>query len=364
MKRPVVEMLPSFDGWSLDPCANYGGSDRKDGLLGSDGLRYMVKFSARQAPRNDLSTSYVNNVVSEYISSHIFTILGYPVHATELGMLNGEVVVACRNFVQPNMELIEFGTFLRKHYDSGNIGKNPNIRQVYEVLETDRILSPQADRFKSCFWERFVGDALVGNFDRHKGDFGYLVESDGSVAASPIYDNGSTLFPNLSESGMKIVLNDPKEIMRRIKLCPKAALELHPGMSVDYYDMMTSGIYDDLTSAVVRTVPHIRDSMPVVMDFINGCDFLSDTRKDFYNVMLAERMHFILEPAYEKCATRHFDLVARKRVEQGAESGRNAFEDYWKVAQFTDGQNAGDICTRVINVRLEKYGAVPKLAKE
>ena len=341
--NPGVGMLPSFDAWRPDPRANYGGSDRKDGLLGPDGSRYMVKFSEKQAPRNDLATSYVNNVVSEYVCSHVFGLMGYPVHETELGTLNGEVVVACKNFVQPGTELIEFEKFLRKHYDSGDIGRIPNIKQVYDVLETDRILSPQADQFKASFWDRFVGDALVGNFDRHKGNFGYLVGSDGSVAASPIYDNGSTLFPNLAESGMETVIQDPKEIMQRIKLFPKAALELQPGMKVDYYEMMASGLYNDLTAAVVRTVPRIRESMPAVMDFINGCDFLSDTRKDFYSVMLAERMHFILEPAFDKCVTRHFDLGARKRVEEGAEFGKEDFESYWKFAQLTDGPEAVNI---------------------
>lgn len=86
----------------------------------------------------------------------------------------------------------------------------------YVHVETDPVLSPHAGRFKSCYWERFVGDALVGNFDRHKGNFGYLIGADDSVAASPVYDNGSTLYPNLSEEGMRAVLDSPKEIMKRI----------------------------------------------------------------------------------------------------------------------------------------------------
>ena len=84
-----IEGLRSFDGWPRDLRANYGGSDRKDGLLGPDNSRYMVKYSEKQAPRNDLATNYVNNVVSEYVSSHVLGILGYPVHDTELGTLDG-----------------------------------------------------------------------------------------------------------------------------------------------------------------------------------------------------------------------------------------------------------------------------------
>lgn len=321
--------LPSFDRWKFDIRANYGGSDRKAGLIGPDGARYMVKYSEKQAPRNDLATSYVNNVVSEHIASRILGILGYPVHETALGTLNGEVVVACRNFIPPGGELLEFERFMRRRYDSHDIGRLPDIGQIYEILETDPVLSAQSDSFKACYWERFVGDALVGNFDRHKGNFGYLIGADDSVSASPVYDNGSTLFPNLSEQGMRDVLADPKSIMMRIELFPKAALEMN-GKKVGYYDMMSSGIYDELTRAVVSTVPRIRDSMPAVRKFLDGCDFLSDTRKDFYGVMLAERMAFILEPAYEKCFSRRFDQVTRDRLESGADYSEADFEAHWE----------------------------------
>lgn len=35
--------LPSFDGWKPDIRANYGGSDRKSGLIGPDGGRCMAR---------------------------------------------------------------------------------------------------------------------------------------------------------------------------------------------------------------------------------------------------------------------------------------------------------------------------------
>lgn len=343
-------VLPSFDGWKTDIRANYGGSDRKSGLIGPDGARYMVKYSEKQAPRNDLATSYVNNVISEHMSSCILDILDYSVHETALGTLGGEAVVMCRNFVPPGWELLEFEKFMRRHYDSHDIGRVPCIDQIYEIFENDPVLSAQSDIFKACYWKRFVGDALVGNFDRHKGNFGYLIGTDDSVSASPIYDNGSTLYPNLSEQGMRDVLADPKEIMMRIKLFPKAALEMN-GKKVGYYDMMSSGIYSELTDAIVSTVPLIRDTMPHVHKFINGCDFLSDTRKNFYNVMLAERMAFILEPAYNRCASRQFDKGARDRLESGTGYSEADFEAYWKYAQLDDGRGAADIRDSIVDGR-------------
>ncbi len=321
--------LPSFDGWEPDIWANYGGAGRKSGLIGPDGGRYMVKYSKKQAPRNDLATSYVNHVVSEYISSHILGILGYPVHETAFGTLGGEAVVVCRNFVPPGGVLIEFEKFMRKHYESHDIGRVLRIDQLYGIFENDPVLSAQSDIFKTCYWERFVGDALVGNFDRHKGDFGYLIGEDDSVSASPVYDNGSTLYPGLSEQGMRDVLADPKEIMMRVRLFSKAALEMN-GKRAGCYDLMSSGIYSELTDAVVSMTPRIREAMPAVHEFINGCDFLSDTRRAFYGVMLTRHMAFILEPAYDRCVSRRFDKDARDRLESGADDSAADFEAWWK----------------------------------
>lgn len=346
--------LPSFDGWEFDIRANYGGSDRKAGLIGPDKSRYMVKYSEKQAPRNDLATSYVNNVVSEHVTSRILGILGYPVHETALGTLNGEVVVVCRNFIPPGGELLEFETFMRRHYDSHDIGRLPDIGQIYEILETDPVLSVKSGSFKACYWERFIGDALVGNFDRHKGNFGYLIGADDSVSASPIYDNGSTLYPNLSEQGMRDVLADPKGIMMRVKLFPKAALEVK-GKKAGYYDMMSSGIYSELTRAVVSTVPRIRDSMPAVREFIDGCNFLSDIRKNFYNVMLAERMALILEPAYERCFSRRYDPVARNRLESGTDYSEADFEAHWERKRSIYVQEIIRIRDDVVNGRMETH---------
>lgn len=243
-----------------------------------------------------------------YMSSHILGILGYPVYETTLGTLNGETVVACKNFVPQGGVLLEFERFMRRHYDSSDIGRVPRTDQIYGIFENDPVLSARSGIFKACYWERFIGDALIGNFDRHKGNFGYLIDKDDSVSASPVYDNGSTLYPNLSEQDMRDVLADPKEIMMRVKLFPKAALEMN-GKKVDYYDMMASGIYDELTNAVVSTVPRIRTAASAAYEFINGCDFLSDTRKAFYGTMLAERMTFILEPRVTKQVKNSFVLL-------------------------------------------------------
>jgi hypothetical protein len=319
--------LPALDDWACDMITPYSGSDRKEGLISPDGQRYLVKYSESHARLNHLDTSYVNNVLSEYLSSHILAIAGFQVHDTFLATRNGQLLVACRNFTSSHQYLIEFGQYMRKHYDSGDIGRIPDIRQIDYVIHNDPVLYSYADELWEIYWERFLGDALTGNFDRHMGNWGYLTDTlSEKIYAAPIYDNGSTLFPALSEQAMREdILPSRKEIMKRTLLFPKAALLVN-GRKASYLDMLSSGCFPYVTKAVTKTVPAIADKMPQIMQFIDSQDFLSETRKTFYKTILRSRTENILIPAYERCISGNFNQEAQKRIESGKDYTEQDFE--------------------------------------
>ena len=118
--------LIDFSDCEEDSLYDYGGSDRKSGIIYHNG-HYMVKFAEKNSRQIDIASSYVNNTIAEYIGSHIFASVGLPVHETLLGVIHGELVVACRNFLQPGETLHEFSWYMRKHYNSDDIGKVPQI---------------------------------------------------------------------------------------------------------------------------------------------------------------------------------------------------------------------------------------------
>ena len=54
-------------------------------------------------------------------------------------------------------------------------------------------------------------DALLGNFDRHGANWGFIKE-DNKYTIAPIFDNGSCLFPNLvDEEEMKEIMKSEVE---------------------------------------------------------------------------------------------------------------------------------------------------------
>ncbi|MCD8074552.1 MAG: HipA domain-containing protein [Lachnospiraceae bacterium] len=320
-------VLPSLDDWEEDIFADYSGSDRKEGLISPNGERYLVKYSEQHTRMNDLDTSYVNNVLSEYLSSHILAIVGFDTHETFLATRNQELLVACKNFTSDSEHLIEFGRYLRKYYDSDDVGRVPEYSQLEYVISKDTMLRQKKEKFLDTYWRRFIGDALIGNFDRHMGNWGYLVSRGGGIKASPIYDNGSTLFPALAAHGMEQVLSDEKEIMKRVFLFPKAALAMNQ-VKLSYYDLLHSGYSERITEAVITVVPVILEKMPEVMAFIDAQDFLADIRKCFYKKILEARAEYLLKPAYEKCLSGDFDQEAFERLEQKEAYSEETFERY------------------------------------
>lgn len=63
----------------------------------------------------------------------------------------------------------------------------------------------------------FIVDALLGNFDRHNGNWGILIDEQKQTAEiAPVYDCGSCLYPQLDEKQMETVLHNEDDINQRI----------------------------------------------------------------------------------------------------------------------------------------------------
>ena len=79
----------------------YGGSERKIGIVVNN-KEYMLKF------QKNTVFGRRNNHISEYLGSHIFSMLGFDVQETYLGYYQGEAVVACKNFIGKDEQFVPF----------------------------------------------------------------------------------------------------------------------------------------------------------------------------------------------------------------------------------------------------------------
>lgn len=144
----------------------------------------------------------------------------------------------------------------------------------------------------------FIGDALLGNFDRLNGNWGFLINrKTGEIKISPIYDCGSCLYPQLDDKTMEEYLNDPAEIDKRIYIFPNSALRNDDG-KINYHEFINSLIDQDCNAALKEVYPKI--DMDVIDKIINETPYITEIRKRFYKTIIRQRFEKILTPAYRK----------------------------------------------------------------
>lgn len=179
--------------------------------------QYMLKFPA--IARKNQELSYSNGCISEYLGCHIFESVGIPVQETILGTFtkNGKekIVVACKDFTSAGIVIQDFASLKNTIIDSEHNGYGTELDDILKTLEEQDIFEPFY--LKERFWDMFIVDALIGNWDRHNGNWGFLYNvGKDTMELAPVYDCGSCLYPQADEKIMIATLNDSKERDLRI----------------------------------------------------------------------------------------------------------------------------------------------------
>lgn len=289
-------MLSSIDfsNCVVDKTRIYGGANgSKLGII-FNGKNYMIKFAPKADQSSSLSST--NSCVSEYVGCHIFKLLGIPVQDTILGKYAGKQVVACVDLESNGFILKDFASLKNTIIDSEHNGYGTELSDILFTLNTQNLINPFL--LTNFFWEMFIADALLGNFDRHNGNWSFLVNrSTGEIKLSPIYDCGSCLYPKLDESTMKAILKDENEINRRIFEFPNSAIKQY-GKKINYYQLLMTTDNSDCLKAL-RTIGH-RINLANIDKIIDDTPDISETHKLFLKVMVLERKKKIIDAALAK----------------------------------------------------------------
>lgn len=300
----------------------YGGSaGRKLGIVYRN-ENYLLKFpgNLREKEMKNISLSYSNSPVSEYIGSQIYQSVGIPVHETLLGFYSDKVVVACKDFRKRGEMLSEFGqlkvTFLPAFFDSnGNEtnGTGTDLQEIIKTMEDHPVLN-KVGGVSERFWDMFVVDAFIGNPDRNNGNWGVLNDEYDNIRLAPVYDNGNCLNDKWSDEKMASVMQNPEDLERMAYKARTCIFELK-GKRLNPYQVIMSGEYPGCNDAVKRIVPRI--DMSRINGIIDGVPCISETRKQFYKTLLHMRNDKVLQPALrnlehtkQRClrATREHDI--------------------------------------------------------
>lgn len=277
---------------------SYGGANGSKLCVVYDNEDYMLKFPSASTKNDEMS--YANGCISEYIGCHIFESVGIDVQKTLLGKYRisdskEKIVVACKDFTKPGTVLADFASLKNKIIDSPRGGYGTELSDVQNTIENQTSIDPV--ELNTHFWNVFIVDALIGNWDRHNGNWGFLYDQvNDKMTLAPIYDCGSSLYPQADEKIMRTVLENRDELNLRIYSIPTSALMIN-GKRIRYFDYINSLENKDCNDALKRIFPKI--NLEKIKSIVNETPYITELHKNFINTMLENRYDIILKAPYQ-----------------------------------------------------------------
>lgn len=276
---------------AIEEFNNYKGSEKKKTLIYKD-KKYLVKFPDPIREKNK-NISYINNAFSEYIGSNIFKICGFETQNTILGKYNykgkEKIVCACEDFTNNENILYEFENLALSTNPDKKI--ETELNDIMEVIEENKMIDTKSTKQK--FWDMFVIDSIIGNTDRHNGNWGFLLNKNtGKAQFSPIYDCGSCLNPMIEDEQIeKINETELKNLAINCYSCLK-----ENGKKINYMSYIKQMENEECNNAIKRIFINI--NIDEIKKFIDSIDCMSDVRKYFYKKIIEQR-YDIIKKVYE-----------------------------------------------------------------
>ena len=272
----------------IEELNNYKGSEKKKTLI-YDNKKYLVKFPDPIREKNK-NISYINNAFSEYVGSNVFKIIGFETQNTILGIYtyNGKekIVCACEDFTNDEKILYEFENLALSTNPDKKI--ETELSDILDVVEESKMIN--TEKIKEKFWNMFVVDSLIGNTDRHNGNWGFLLNNKTrKIEFAPIYDCGSCLNQMLDDSEIeKLTESEIKKLAINCYSCIK-----ENGKKINYMTYIKNKKNKECNKAIARIFKNI--DIDKINKFIESISCMSNVRKEFYKKIIKIRYEIIKE---------------------------------------------------------------------
>lgn len=267
----------------------YSGAEYKKSIL-INNKYYLIKFQKNS--REGLRFNHI----SEYLGSHIFSMLGIETQETKLGTYDGKSVVVIRDFLGEDEIFVPFNGVGDSSLERDREKYQYSYEQIIQMIR-ENIKLTNIEETIEVFWNMYIIDAFIANFDRHGCNWGFIKKNN-KYRMAPIFDNGSCLFPQLNtDEKIYNILNDRDEINKRIYQFPTSQVRYN-GKKSSYYDVISSLEFEYCNQALIRITERI--DLKRINKLIDMLEGVSDIRKEFYKIILKERYEKILLEPYKR----------------------------------------------------------------
>lgn len=299
---------------------SYGGAaGDKDGIL-INGEPWIAKYpkSNEGMAKNDRLSRTTQTPLSEYIGSHIYGLLGYPVHETLLGIRKGFVVVACKDFCDEKTRLLEMRTLKNIHISEMNQKFQLDLHETSDdhLVDLNELflhfeLNPEISKIKGVaerFWDQVVIDGLIGNNDRNNGNWGILACGEKRELA-PIFDNGASFYPKKSTLAIQQLLKLPESDQARNNSNIQEPFTLDGEHHLNYKSMLELDAkkipvvqVEELRKSICKNAALVKQNLSSIVDFIksipneyNGYEIITEPRREYYLKSFITRFEEVLK---------------------------------------------------------------------
>lgn len=289
-------MKIDFTNCEINKYKTYGGANGNKISIKYENDQYMLKFPSPS--KNNKTILYTNSCVSEYISCNIIKILGFGVQETLLGTYKDRIVVACGDIEENGFRLFEFAKI--QNSIIGSQGYDTELSELLNTINEQELVD--SGILLEFFWDMFVLDTYLGNFDRHNGNWGFLVNENTKTAKiSPIFDCGSCLFPQNSEEQMYNIIKSKEEIELRVFTFPNSAIREN-NAKINYYRFLKDNHQEnkELQKSINKVGTRILEKENLIENLIDSIEYITDIHKNFIKIMLKNRFKKLIGPFIEK----------------------------------------------------------------
>lgn len=268
-----------------------GGARSKISIIDDNDNNIMLKL------QEDNTYFYI----SEYIAYKLANNLKIPCQEVSLGIYNGIRCSAIKLFTSMYETVHSYVEMHSSSLDSEDHAseyiedeKQYTLLNIKHVLETYKNLSIPVKERLDAFQDMCIFDALMGNFDRHWGNWGYYGRPK-NYKITPLFDNGSSLYPSRNMDETMKCLSDDKYLTSKILKYPTSPIRITINKKTNYVDLINEVVNIFGKERLLKfSQDYVKIDLDKLFDDKDLMEHISDIDVIFYKKVIQMRFDLII----------------------------------------------------------------------